>query len=198
MQRRRERALNARVVPLARYLQGSVFARLAVRVGRLMTPEVAHKTSPLSAAAQISRCRAQYCGPTPRAYFANMHSALQITYRGLPNSEALDENIQKRAQRLARAHPGITACHVTVEQPHQHHQRGNHFRVQILLAVPGAHVVVSRGDTVNPAYEDVYIVIRDAFNAALRQLEERARRPRSQRGARAASALAAELMRRPA
>jgi hypothetical protein len=141
---------------------------------------------------------ARHCGLAPRAYLTNMHTPLQITYRGLPHSEAVDQNIQKRAERLARAHPGITACHVTVELPHQHHQRGNHYRVQVFLAVPGANLVVSRGDTVNPAYEDVHIVIRDVFNAALRRLEERLRRPRAQRGARVAAAIDATPVRWPA
>jgi ribosome-associated translation inhibitor RaiA len=125
-----------------------------------------------------------------------MQTPVQITYRNLPHSDAVDESIQKRAVRLARTHTGITACHVTVEQPHQHHQHGNHYRVQIFLAVPGTNLVVSRGDTVNPAYEDIHIVIRDAFNAAQRRLSERAERPRAQRRVRGASA--ADLVRGPA
>lgn len=124
-----------------------------------------------------------------------MHTSIQITYRGLPHSDALDDNIQKRVGRLERAHPGITACHVTVEVPHQHRQHGNHYRVRLFVALPGANLVVSRGDTDNQAYEDVYIVIRDVFDAALRRLEERPRKPRR---AREGTAVDAEPVRRPA
>jgi ribosome-associated translation inhibitor RaiA len=112
-----------------------------------------------------------------------MHTPIQITYRGLPHSDAVDQNIQKRAQHLERIHPRISACHVTVELPHQHRHQGNHFRVQIDLHVPGGSLVVTRGDTVNPAYEDVHAVIRDAFSAALGMLEERHERARAQRRA---------------
>jgi ribosome-associated translation inhibitor RaiA len=127
-----------------------------------------------------------------------MRNPVQITYRGLPHSEALDQSIQERALRLERAQPDITACHVTVELPHHHHQRGNHYRVQIFLALPRANLVVSRGDTANPAYEDVHVVIRDAFNAALRRLEERGRRLRDKRDARERKAFDGYALRRPA
>lgn len=112
---------------------------------------------------------------------------IQITYRGLPSSEAIEQNIHNRAARLERSHPGITACHVTVEQPHHHHHQGNHYRVHVDLHVPGGNLSVTRGDTDNHAYEDVYLVIRDAFNAALRRLEERLGRPRAQRRVQAAA-----------
>lgn len=104
---------------------------------------------------------------------------LQVTFRGLDASPAVQENIQKRAQRLERFDPGVRACLVTIEQPHHSHQQGNHFRVQIELVVAGTNIVVTRGSHENPAHEDVYIVIRDAFNAAVRRMQDRVRRPRT-------------------
>jgi ribosome-associated translation inhibitor RaiA len=112
---------------------------------------------------------------------------IQITYRGLPSSEAIEQNVHKRAARLERFRPGITACHVTIEVPHHHHQRGNHYRVQVELGLPGGPLVVTRGNADNQAYEDVYLVIRDAFSAALRRLEERRGRPLTQRRVREAA-----------
>jgi ribosomal subunit interface protein len=108
----------------------------------------------------------------------DMQTPIQITYRGLSPSDAIEQNIQKRAARLERFRPGITACHVTVELPHQHHHQGNLYRVHVDLHVPGGGLVVTRGDTANPAYEDAHVVIRDAFDAAERRLEERQQRTR--------------------
>jgi ribosome-associated translation inhibitor RaiA len=110
-----------------------------------------------------------------------MQTPIQITYRGLPHSDAVEQSIQRRALHIERIHPGITACHVTVELPHQDQHQGNHYRVQVDVRVPGGRVAVTRGDTVNPAYENVYAVIRDAFNAARRRLDERHERPLTRR-----------------
>jgi ribosome-associated translation inhibitor RaiA len=110
-----------------------------------------------------------------------MRTPTQITYRGLQPSDSIDHNIQRRAEHLASFRPGVSGCHVTVELPHQHHHQGNHYRVQVELSVPGGPLVVTRGDTANPAYEDVHVVIRDAFDAALRRLEERRQKARAQR-----------------
>lgn len=108
-----------------------------------------------------------------------MRLPLQITYRGLEPSEFIDQNVEKRVERLEHFYPNITSCHVTIELPHQHHQRGNRYRVQVDVAVPGASVVSTQGAE-DPAHEDAYVAIRDAFNAATRQLEDRIRRIRGE------------------
>ena len=103
---------------------------------------------------------------------------LQITYRGLEPSEFIDSDVQKHAERLERFYPNLTACQVTVELPHQHHHQGNRYRVQVKVTVPGA-VIVSAQGAEDPAHEDAYVVIRDAFVAVTRQLEDRIRRVRA-------------------
>jgi ribosome-associated translation inhibitor RaiA len=105
-----------------------------------------------------------------------MRTPIQITYRGLSSSPALEENLNRRAQRLQRLHPSITGCHVTIELPHHHHHRGNHYRVQVELALPGGSIIATRGDTPKQGYEDAHVVIRDAFIAVTRQLTERTER----------------------
>jgi cold shock CspA family protein len=52
------------------------------------------------------------------------------------------------------------------------------YHVRIDLTVPGAELVASREPHDNHAHEDVYVAIRDAFDAMRRQLEAHARRQR--------------------
>src|SRR5690606_22918580 len=52
----------------------------------------------------------------------------------------------------------------------QHHHQGRPFRVSIDLRVPGKEIVANRDH-----HEDVYVALRDAFDAAKRQLEETVR-----------------------
>jgi len=96
-----------------------------------------------------------------------MQMPLQITIRDVPHSSALEAQIRERAAKLEAFHPRITSCRVTVEELGKHHHQGRHFRVHVDVRVPGKEVLVNRDH-----HEDVYVALRDAFDAAKRQLEE--------------------------
>jgi ribosomal subunit interface protein len=104
-----------------------------------------------------------------------MSLALQITFRGLDPSPALEATVREHVARLERFSDDITRCHVLVEAPHRRHHQGNLFRLRIDLAVPGREIVVGRDPAERQAHEDPYVAIRDAFDAARRQLEDHAR-----------------------
>ncbi len=107
-----------------------------------------------------------------------MQIPLQITFRGMQPSPALEERIRERAAKLERFHHRITGCRVVVEAPHRHHGKGRLFAVHVDLTVPGHEILASKGTGGNHAHENVHIAARDAFDAALRQLEDFARRDR--------------------
>lgn len=102
-----------------------------------------------------------------------MELMLQITTRDIPHSEALESHIRQKAEKLEKFYPHIMSCRIVVELPHKHHHQGRLFDVHIDITVPGSELVVNR-----TAHEDVYVAVRDAFNAATRQLEDYARRQR--------------------
>jgi ribosome-associated translation inhibitor RaiA len=90
-----------------------------------------------------------------------------ITLNGVSRSPALESDIRSRVETLHRFHPAITSCRVVVERPHKHHHQGGQFVVRLRLAVPGADFVVNHDHS-----EDVHVALRDAFDAARRQLED--------------------------
>jgi len=104
-----------------------------------------------------------------------MQVPLQITVRDFPQSEALEARIRDKAAKLAEFHPRITSCRVTVEELRKHHQQGRHFQVSLDVRVPGKEIVANRAH-----HEDAYVVLRDAFDAAKRQLEDAARPKRGE------------------
>jgi ribosomal subunit interface protein len=104
-----------------------------------------------------------------------MQIPLQITFRGIPKSEAVEAKIHEKASKLERFHSHIISCRVAVEAEHKHHHQGNQYHIRIDITTPHKELVVSREHHDNHAYEDVYVAIRDAFNAAARQLEDYAR-----------------------
>lgn len=104
------------------------------------------------------------------------HLPIQISFRHMDHSAALEQNIRERAEALLQFSERVMRCDVVVEQKHQRHQQGNMFDVRIHITVPGDEVVVSHENSANHAHEDAYVAVRDAFDAARRQLEDNLRR----------------------
>ncbi len=102
-----------------------------------------------------------------------MELPLQITLRDISPSEAVEGYIRERAAKLDVFYDRITSCRVVVEAPVRHHRKGGPFKVRIDLTVPGDELVVNRHTD-----EDIYVAIREAFDAARRRLEEYVRRQR--------------------
>jgi ribosomal subunit interface protein len=96
-----------------------------------------------------------------------MQVPLQITVRDFPQSEALEARIREKAAKLEEFNPRITSCRVTVEESRKHHHQGRHFQVSLDVRVPGKEIVVNHAH-----HEDAYVALRDAFDAARRQLKE--------------------------
>lgn len=109
-----------------------------------------------------------------------MQIPLQITFRDMEPSPAVEARIREKMESLARFHDRITRCHVTVEMPHQHHHKGKLYHVRIHVTVPSGELAVSRDAHDKHAHEDVYVAIRDAFRAVRRQLEDLSRRRRGE------------------
>lgn len=105
-----------------------------------------------------------------------MELPLQITFRNLGRSEAIEAKIRERANKLNQFHDHIMSCRVAVEAQHKHHRQGNHYHIRVDVTVPGGELVSSREPDQHQGYEDIYVAIRDAFDAIRRQLENYGRR----------------------
>jgi ribosomal subunit interface protein len=104
-----------------------------------------------------------------------MQIPLQITFRGISHSDAVEAKIREKANKLDKFHPHIISCRVAVEAEHQHHHQGNQYHIGIDITTPNKELVISKEHYDKQAHEDIYVAIRDAFNAATRQLEDYAR-----------------------
>jgi ribosomal subunit interface protein len=102
-----------------------------------------------------------------------MQIPMQITIRDIEHSEVLETHIREKAKKLDEFFNHIMSCRVVVEMPHKHHHQGKQYNVRIDIGVPGNEIVVNRDHS-----EDVYIALRDAFDAAKRQLEDYVRKVR--------------------
>jgi len=109
-----------------------------------------------------------------------MQLPLQITFRHMDSSEAVAARIRERAGELERFFDRIISCRVVVECRHPRRRQGNLFRVRVDLKIPGREIAVGRDPAAHHAHEDVYVAIRDAFDAARRALEDHVRERRGE------------------
>jgi cold shock CspA family protein/ribosome-associated translation inhibitor RaiA len=100
---------------------------------------------------------------------------IQIHFRNMDSSQALEDTIRDHAQKLESFADNIVSLRITVIAPHKHQKKGRIYHAVIDVRVPGEEIVVSHQSDQRDAHEDVYIAVRDAFAAARRQLQDHAR-----------------------
>lgn len=105
-----------------------------------------------------------------------MQIPLQLSFRNLDPSAAVETAVRKRVAKLEHVDSSITSCRVSIELAHRHRQKGNLFHVVIDIRTPAGEVAVSRMPDDAHAHEDVYVAIRDAFDSAQRRLHDRLRK----------------------
>ena len=108
----------------------------------------------------------------------SMQMPLKISFDGMDSSPAVEARIREKAAKLERFYDRIVGCSVVVVAPHRHHHKGKLYSVRIDLSVPGHDIHIGRAGPENHAHEDVYVALRDSFNAAGRLLEDHVRRMR--------------------
>jgi ribosomal subunit interface protein len=104
-----------------------------------------------------------------------MQVPLEISTRWIDLTPPLEAELRKRADKLERFFNRITSCRIAVERPTgNHHQEGGPFRVRVDVTVPGSELVADKEE------EELYAAVREAFDAAERQVEEWSQRRRGE------------------
>jgi ribosomal subunit interface protein len=102
-----------------------------------------------------------------------MKPVVDVVYRDLDSSAALNELILKKLNKLNRFTDQIMHSRVVLDTPHQHKSKGKQFRASIELDVKGHPLAVTRDD------ESIHVAVRDAFLNAERKIKELVSRQRS-------------------
>lgn len=105
---------------------------------------------------------------------------LKIDFQNMDPSEYVTARVNSRVAKLAQVFNRVMGCRVTVQAPHRHHHKGNTYRIRIVVNLPGGTVVAGRDSGNDLAHADVYVAIRDAFDALERQLSSAVRRRRGE------------------
>jgi ribosomal subunit interface protein len=109
-----------------------------------------------------------------------MSNEFQIVFHNIDQSDALTDSVNKRVEKLRRYNGDIIGGRVVLDSPHNNHHKGKVYSVTLELHTPNKEVVVTQEQHDNHAHEDLYVAIRDAFNAAERQLKSVDKKHRKQ------------------
>jgi cold shock CspA family protein len=101
-----------------------------------------------------------------------MQTPVEIVFRHYEPSEEIRAEIASQVRRLEKFSPRITSCHVVVNGPQTRHRSGAPFHVELRIAMPEHNdVVVDKSPADAPEREHALVAIREAFDAAARQIE---------------------------
>ena len=110
-----------------------------------------------------------------------METAPKIVFGNIETSDAVRQRILDEIAHLEDFHGRITACRVVVGKPEKGRHKGMPFQIRIHVALPGGKEVAVRPSTARHARNaDPMVAIRDAFDAARRQLQDNARKRRGE------------------
>jgi ribosomal subunit interface protein len=101
-----------------------------------------------------------------------MKPAVDVVYRDLESSAALNEIIAKKLAKLSRYSDQIVRSRVVLDAPHNHKHKGKQFRASIELDIKGHPFAITQDD------ESIHIAVRDAFCTAERKVKELTSRQR--------------------
>lgn len=108
-----------------------------------------------------------------------MKVGLEVTYRDIERTEAIDALIEEKIAKLERLCSYINSCHIAIERVNGRPSHGSPYRVRIDLTLPPSHELVADS---NPSDTNQSValdtVIRDAFSKMERQLKEQTRQQR--------------------
>ena len=100
-----------------------------------------------------------------------MTNDFQIVFHNIDQSTSISDAVNKRISKLQRFCTRILTGRVVLDSPHNNHHKGKVYSVGLEIHTPSKEVRVNQEQHDNHAHEDLYVAIRDAFNAAERQLK---------------------------
>jgi ribosomal subunit interface protein len=108
-----------------------------------------------------------------------MTNEFQVVFHNIDQSDAIIDTVNKRIEKLERFCDHILTGRVVLDSPHNNHHKGKVYSVGLEIHTPSKEVRVNQEQHDNHAHEDLYVAIRDAFNAAERQLKSVDKKHRS-------------------
>ncbi|HET8726348.1 MAG TPA: HPF/RaiA family ribosome-associated protein [Alphaproteobacteria bacterium] len=108
-----------------------------------------------------------------------MQVPLELAFHGMESSPFIEEQIRNQVDRMERFSDRIISCRVAVEANHRLTHKAT-IGMKVEITVPGNMIVAKGKERPHGSYDNsqVYAIIRETFDAAIRQLEDDNRKSR--------------------
>lgn len=90
----------------------------------------------------------------------------EITVRGFDRTPAIEDRINTKIEKLSQYFDRIESVKVVAEIPQNHKHNGKLYGVKVDVLVPGETLVADKTN------EDLYVAIRDTFDAMVKQVKK--------------------------
>ncbi len=94
---------------------------------------------------------------------------VKISFHNTKQSDAIEERIQEKAQKLQKLSDKIESINVTVSTP-QHAEDLNSYHIHLKIVVPGKPIAISL--TSKDGYANAFLAISKVFKSASRRLRK--------------------------
>ena len=102
-----------------------------------------------------------------------MLTPLEISFHGLERSDAVETRVREKFARLEKHFDRITHGRVAIEVPRRRAELPTFYNVKIEIGVPGHNpILVTHEPADGDLKADIMLVLKDAFAAAERRLDD--------------------------
>jgi ribosome-associated translation inhibitor RaiA len=105
-----------------------------------------------------------------------MQVPLQLEFRNMDHSGALEAAVRERIDKLEPFADSIIRCRAIIELPRRRIAQGEVYHVLLDIEVPGSEIIVTRDPRPLEAHVDPFLAVKQAFDVAERQLQDYAER----------------------
>ncbi len=102
-----------------------------------------------------------------------MNVPVIISFRNMPKPPYLEELIREKSRKLEEFCDYVSSCRVSIEKVNVYQSKGRPYRIRLDITIPPGHeIVVNRDPNRGDPHISLESDIRDAFEAAYRQVRE--------------------------
>ena len=98
---------------------------------------------------------------------------MKVVFRNIALRSVLGDYIRKKIKALEKINNRIICCHVTIEKPQESRQAGGLHRIILDITLPRRQeIVVKKELKISGRYNNLAMLINNAFKIAIWQLED--------------------------
>ncbi len=99
-----------------------------------------------------------------------MQTGIEIVFHNMDRSPAVEARVRERIERLERRFERLTSFRATIDAPHRRHRKGKQYAVRLEAHVPSGILTIDREPGDVYAHQDIFVAVRDAFDAMERKI----------------------------